>query len=243
MRRTQTDAPITDQDLDRFRAVQRYAYKACAYVEADLKPETTEREIALLLDDVQRGEGINEFLHVPLVWTGTRTCLGDDLPTDATVERGMPVILRIAPVVSGYPCDVAYSCIVGPNDDYQELFFGLQPIRAFLLERVRAGDTMKRIYQALDARIGDAGWTCVHRALGYRIAPRPDAGTVWNDGPDADRPAPVGLWAIGPHVASNGIGTTWEEILVVTEAGAFWLDDDLPHHRKWAGLDPLPFAV
>jgi len=84
----------------------------------------------------------------------------------------MPVILRIAPIVSGYPCDIAYSCIVGHNDAYEELFVGLEPLRSFLLERMRAGDTMKRVYEALDERIRDEGWTCVHhhapdRALGH----------------------------------------------------------------------------
>jgi len=77
------------------------------------------------------------------------------------------------------------------------------------------------------------------------LAPDPagHATAVWNDGAAADHPAPPGLWAIGPHVANGDVGARWQEILVVTGDDAYWLDDDLPHHRKWAGLDPLPFAV
>jgi Xaa-Pro aminopeptidase len=229
-----------DRDLERFRAVQRYAYKAVAHVEADLAPATSEREIATLLDDVQRGEGITEFLHEPFVWTGERTCCGHDGPTEAPVERDMPVILAIAPVVGGYPCDIAYSCIVGQNDAYDAVFFGLASIRTFLLERVRAGDTMKRIYEALDAMVTAQGWTVCHGSLGHMLWPDE---TVWTDQPGGDRPLPAGVWAIGPHVAYNGAGATWEEMLVVTDDDAFWLDEDLPHHRKWAGRTALPFAV
>ncbi|HUH02132.1 MAG TPA: M24 family metallopeptidase [Kofleriaceae bacterium] len=54
---------------------------------------------------------------------------------------------------------------------------------------------------------------------------------LWNQARLADvRPDP-GLWAIEPHVRKHGIGAKWEEILVVTDSDAVWLDDDLPHVR------------
>jgi len=43
-----------------------------------------------------------------------------------------------------------------------------------------------------------------------------------------------GLWAVEPHFAIDGVGVKFEEILVITEDDAFWLDDDLPHVRAWA---------
>lgn len=52
------------------------------------------------------------------------------------------------------------------------------------------------------------------------------------------RPQP-GLWAVEPHLGFRGTGAKFEEILVVTDSrdpqqSAFWLDDDLPHVRRWA---------
>jgi hypothetical protein len=239
-KRSRQCSVIASGELERFRAVQRYAYKAVAHIEADLTPATSEREIATLLEDMQRGEGITEFLHEPFVWTGERTCREDDGPTEAPVERDMPVILGIAPVVKGYPCDIAYSCIVGRNHSFDAAFFGLASIRTFLLQRVRAGDTMKRIRAAVDAKAVARGWAVCHRSLGRMLWPDK---TRWNDDAEADRPLSCGLWAIGPHIAYNGAGAAWEEMLVVTEHDAYWLDNDLPHHRKWAGRAPLPFAV
>jgi Xaa-Pro aminopeptidase len=50
-------------------------------------------------------------------------------------------------------------------------------------------------------------------------------------GSDA-KPEP-GLWAFEPHIARGEIGAKWEELLVVEERRVFWLDDDLPHVRRW----------
>lgn len=42
-----------------------------------------------------------------------------------------------------------------------------------------------------------------------------------------------GLWAVEPHIGlgqgAEGFGVKFEELLVVTEDDAYWLDDDLPH--------------
>ncbi len=79
------------------------------------------------------------------------------------------------------------------------------------------------------------------RAAASRLPPR-----VWNRlpfsrqgspfcnvGPGSEvRPEP-GLWAFEPHIARGGVGAKWEEILVVDEGRAYWLDDDLPHVRRW----------
>lgn len=64
--------------------------------------------------------------------------------------------------------------------------------------------------------------------------PRLGAPPLWNDARLADvRPAP-GLWAIEPHVRKGDIGAKWEELLVITDARAYWLDDELPHMRARA---------
>lgn len=57
---------------------------------------------------------------------------------------------------------------------------------------------------------------------------------LWADGEISDHPATPGLWAVEPHIGFRDVGVKFEEILVVTGGGdAFWLDDDLPHVRRW----------
>lgn len=59
---------------------------------------------------------------------------------------------------------------------------------------------------------------------------------LWNGKAASDHPATPGLWAVEPHIGLDGMGVKFEELLVVTEDDAFWLDDDLPHVRRWREL-------
>jgi hypothetical protein len=62
----------------------------------------------------------------------------------------------------------------------------------------------------------------------------PDSPTpFWNGGdPCNQKPAP-GLYAVEPHIGKGEVGVKWEEVLVVTDDDAYWLDDDLPHVKRW----------
>ncbi|MEY9941712.1 M24 family metallopeptidase [Streptacidiphilus sp. MAP5-3] len=57
---------------------------------------------------------------------------------------------------------------------------------------------------------------------------------LWADGKSSAHAPTAGLWAVEPHLGLRGIGAKFEELLVVTEDDAYWLDDDLPHVRTWA---------
>lgn len=54
---------------------------------------------------------------------------------------------------------------------------------------------------------------------------------TWNDRPTSDHPPAPGLWAVEPHLARGAVGVKWEELLVVDDHDAYWLDDDVPHRR------------
>jgi hypothetical protein len=62
---------------------------------------------------------------------------------------------------------------------------------------------------------------------------------LWSPYRFSGHPPQPGLWAVEPHLGFRGKGAKFEEILVVTDSkdlgqSAFWLDDDLPHVRRWA---------
>jgi len=61
-----------------------------------------------------------------------------------------------------------------------------------------------------------------------------DGSPNWNHTRSSDHPPTPGLWAVEPHVGKDGVGAKFEEILVITETEAYWLDEGgLPHHRAW----------
>jgi Xaa-Pro aminopeptidase len=56
---------------------------------------------------------------------------------------------------------------------------------------------------------------------------------LWNGSRGSNHAATPGLWSVEPHLALGDVGAKFEELLLVTDAGASWLDDDLPHVRRW----------
>ena len=57
--------------------------------------------------------------------------------------------------------------------------------------------------------------------------------SIWNGSTRSDHPPTPGLWAVEPHLGFRGVGAKFEELLVVTEDDAWWLDDEVPHVRRW----------
>jgi hypothetical protein len=82
------------------------------------------------------------------------------------------------------------------------------------------------------ARFGTRSLTTLGRT--FVVAARRGWSPLWNGAPRSDHPPVPGLWALEPHLGFRGVGAKFEELLVVTEDDAYWLDDDLPHVRRWA---------
>jgi Xaa-Pro aminopeptidase len=92
---------------------------------------------------------------------------------------------------------------------------------------------------------GRAVWGLAPRQVAWFLARtaaaargRPTQTPNWNHTRQCDCPPQDGLWAIEPHVAEGGVGAKFEDILVIDRGRAYYLDDDLPHTRRWraAGL-------
>ena len=56
---------------------------------------------------------------------------------------------------------------------------------------------------------------------------------LWSSNARSNHAPTPGLWAVEPHLGWRGVGAKFEELLVVSEDDAYWLDDDLPHVRRW----------
>lgn len=57
---------------------------------------------------------------------------------------------------------------------------------------------------------------------------------LWNSSPSSDHAAHDGLWLVEPHAGKGAVGAKWEEILVIENGRARWLDEHVPHVRQWS---------
>lgn len=267
----------TTVELERFREVQRLAYRCAEEVAAGLEAGVTERQAAARMRSWLEERGIDEWFHVPFAWFGDRTAFRgfrhprQFFPTGRRLEPGMPIILDCAPVQDGFTADVGYTAALGPNAAVDRILDGLAEHRALILEQVRAGTPLRQVYEAVDALAARQGFVNRHRAYPGRVIAhqvhrlpsrrrrldrvvvagfgvrglrslarsrlagwRTGTSPLWAGGRASDHPATPGLWAVEPHLGLRGVGAKFEELLVVTDDDAFWLDDDLPHVRRGA---------
>ncbi|MGB5334372.1 MAG: M24 family metallopeptidase [Woeseiaceae bacterium] len=59
---------------------------------------------------------------------------------------------------------------------------------------------------------------------------------LWNTLATSDHPAHDGLWLVEPHAGLGAVGAKWEEILLIEDGKARWLDDGPPHVQQWAKI-------
>lgn len=57
---------------------------------------------------------------------------------------------------------------------------------------------------------------------------------LWADSRMSRHAPTPGLWAVEPHIGNGPVGLKFEELLVVTEDDVYWLDDEVPHVKRWA---------
>ncbi len=266
----------SSRELEAYRHAQRLAYDSVEAVAARLTEGVTERQAAQWVRDYLAEQGIKYYFHAPFAWFGERTQLavdwGDDdfLPTDLALEKGMPVILDVAPVVDGFAADVGYAFCFGHNDQHEAMLDDLEAYREMIPRMLKSGSNMQDVYMAIDQKIREQGYLSSHRSypagvIGHRVttlspegiddeargggfgisayrylknkkvqsATAPELSPYWNDSHLSAHAPEIGLWAVEPHFARNGIGVKFEELLVVSENDVYWLDDALPHVQRW----------
>jgi hypothetical protein len=215
-------APHFSPDLSAHRGLQRIAYGALERVDAGLRDGMTERAVAMQIERRLAERGILELRPGPFVWFGLRSA-GSGLgrrralaPSLRVLETGMPLILGVTFRFHDYACDVAHATSFGENPALQRARADLARVRARALEAARSEATIEAIERGVNELVAALGYEAVHARLpGSRLV----------------EPVARDLWRVGPHIARDGVGAAFRELLLVAPGRGRWLDDDLPHTR------------
>ena len=270
----------TEEELERYRAVQSLSYECAQTIAGELKVGMTEREVAGKMKTWLLDHGVEGWFHQPFAWFGDRTAFRGLIalnqlkgfnpafyPGLRKLEENMPYILDCAPVLNGAVGDIGYGGCLGENAELDELMDNLMAHRNLIVNEIRAGKTMAEVSQAVDRLCEQQGVEPRHKAypfevLSHRveILPKQNAtlsamhfgvnavrsllssakaakkegwSPLWNSHEASNHPPIPGMWAVEPHLGKGPVGAKFEELLVITDNDAYWLDDDLPHVRRW----------
>ncbi len=161
---------VTPDDISRFRAIQKLAYRCVEAVQREVRVGMTERVVSEMMRRWLKDHGVSEYFHLPFAWFGDRTSFSGRwnhlkfAPTRRRLEPGMPVILDVGPSVDGYCADIGYGFCLGENPVWEKIQDDLKPYRDLILELVKQRRTARAIYLAVDALAARQGYETRHKA-------------------------------------------------------------------------------
>ena len=176
---------------------------------------------------------------------------GDFSPTQRVLQEHDVFILDVAPIVQGYVSDVGYAGQMGNDEEFAAIQQFLRDLHKNIPSMVNNAAPGKDLWHAVDRAIANAGYTNIHKrypfaVLGHRVHEVPKEGpdpqllnfgwkSYWsllsrglfgqllNEQAAGDV---RGLWAIEPHISNGKFGAKFEEILIIDDQGARWLEAD-----------------
>jgi hypothetical protein len=250
--------------LDGYKKSQALAFKCAAEVAKLIQPGWTEHDAAKMMEIWLRDHGVKYFFHKPFVWWGDRTRFNgvrtyrDYQPTSRRLLAEEVFILDVAPIVDGYISDIGYSGIIGDGKAFIAGQGFLTELRREIPKLVTHLGNGGAVWRAIDAKIKAAGYENIHATypfgvLGHRVHQARNRfewsmlhfgwQSYWEftsrglfgqllDSHHSGRME--GLWAIEPHIGGIDFGMKFEEILVVENGEARWLESD----TSWSVIKP-----
>jgi Xaa-Pro aminopeptidase len=250
------------EDLGGYLASQQISFQCASEVATMLQPGWTEKDTARLMETWLRDHGIKHFFHKPFVWWGSRTRFEgvknyrDYQPTSRRLLEGELFILDVAPIVNGYISDIGYSGVIGDSKSFTTGRDFLRSLREDIPALVSELCSGAAVWKAIDEKIKAAGYDNIHAkypfgVLGHRVHKAKNNGDLsflhfgWQSyweftsrglfGQllEANHIGNMnGLWAIEPHIGGKDFGMKFEEILVVENGVARWLDQETCWSRQ-----------
>lgn len=173
----------------------------------------------------------------------------DYLPSARVVRPGEVFILDVAPIVKGYICDVGFTDSLGRNEDLDKAQAFLAQLKADIPTLFAEASSGGNVWDKINDRFDVAGYENIHAkypfsVLGHRVhrvkseaalpaiinfgwqsywefLSRGLFGQLLNQNFQGDL---TGLWAIEPHVGGDDFGAKFEELLLVENGSARWLE-------------------
>lgn len=173
--------------------------------------------------------------------------------TNRKLLPGDVFILDIAPIHHGYLCDIGFTGVLGENPAAAAALVFLKKLRAEIPELFETLGQGGLVWKAIDDRIREVGYDNIHARYPFSVLGHRLPHIAW-EGPrlkflnfgwqsywgflsrglfgqllNADHVGDLeGLWAVEPHIGWNGGGAKFEEILVIENGKARWLETENP---------------
>ena len=216
-----------NDEVEKIVAAQRIAEQALEEVMNDIRPGTTEKEIAARLTYLMLHYGAENMSFDPIVVSGANSSKPHGVPTEKQIEAGDFVTMDFGCIVDGYCSDMTRTVAVGHvTDEMQTVYDTVLNAQLAGIAACKAGVSGHEVDAAARRVIAEAGYGAAFghtfgHGVGLEIHEAPVAG------PRMTAPLPAGaIVTAEPGIYLPGkFGVRIEDMLYVIEDGCIDLTE------------------
>lgn len=161
----------TEEEIERLRAAVLLNEKVFQQVYKTIKPDMSEREIALALETSMRERGADGPSFETIVAFGTNAARPHAVPTERVLQKGETVLVDMGLILNGYCSDMSRTFVVGrPAKIFRERLAVVRRAQLAAMECIRGGITCQEVDRAARQVIREAGYgDFFGHALGHGV--------------------------------------------------------------------------
>lgn len=159
------------EEVEYIKKAQAIAETAFEKIIKFIKPDVTERQVALELNRIMFDEGAEDISFDTIVLSGKNTSMPHGVPSDKKIQNGEFVLMDFGAVYNGYHSDMTRTICVGePSEEMKKVYDIVLNAQLASLNAARAGITGKQLDYAARKIISDAGYgDCFGHSLGHSV--------------------------------------------------------------------------
>jgi len=160
-----------ESEIECIRKAQSIAETAFDKIVKFIRPDVTERQVALELNRLMFEEGAEDISFDTIVLSGKNTSMPHGVPSDKKIKNGEFVLMDFGAVYDGYHSDMTRTICVGePSEEMKKIYNIVLRAQISAIECAKAGITGNQLDASARDIISDEGYgDCFGHALGHSV--------------------------------------------------------------------------
>ena len=160
-----------ETEIECIKKAQSIAETAFEKILKFIRPDVTERQVALELNRIMFEEGAEDISFDTIVLSGKNTSMPHGVPSDKKIQNGEFVLMDFGAVYNGYHSDMTRTICVGePSPEMRKVYDIVLKAQLSALDYAKAGITGTQLDKIARDIISEEGYgNCFGHALGHSV--------------------------------------------------------------------------
>ena len=148
-----------ETEVEQTRYALRLAESAFTACLPQIRPGTTEKDLAWLMEKQMRESGAEGLSFPSIVAAGANSALPHAVPGDRAIQPGEPLLFDWGARLNGYCSDISRTVIIGqPDSRFKEVFQTVLDAQRFAIDAIRPGVSSRAVDKVARDHIDSKGF-------------------------------------------------------------------------------------